>query len=429
MSGGRPFLREVRGAAFSGRPKNNGRWQGSHFRAIFPDISNSYQNPALTGDITVANKAWHNWISNPFDWWENQLNFAVWCLTAECGVSYEDHFQVTDSEVSTFFTRTTPQDGSSTSCASSFPEISLMSGTRTLTMPRSTSGSAPSSECHLTLTGGRRWTMGVKAFAVIAGTWSRRAPTATRTKPKDRSAIRWTPFAIRGTSHEPGRPSSSTIRTVSLKRAWSASTTAYGRMFGPSWGRNPRPARTFSRPGWGSTPRSNFCRRCHCLSRRHPGEHRTLPENVAVCSNPAPPPPPPTRGLRLWIGLYLAPSDMELHLGTFQGYNNEVRIAVSDAGISHNPGINESEPIGPGAGTTGRKIAPPAGTVHRGPQADVPFAVPEKHVSSSSMGTKTAPSSAAEQQQRRKQVAAHEKEKVALVTAGIVLGLLALWRR
>ena len=144
------------------------------------------------------------------------------------------------------------------------------------------------------------------------------------------------------------------------------------------------------------------------------------------CSMQQPRPPPHVD--RLWIGLYLAPSDMELHLGTFQGYNNEVRIAVSDAGISHNPGINESEPIGPGAGTTGGKIAPPAGTVHRGPQADVPSAVPEEHVSSSSMGTKTAPSSAAEQQQRRKQVAAHEEEK-ALVTAGIVLGLLALWRR
>ena len=30
------------------------------------------------------------------------------------------------------------------------------------------------------------------------------------------------------------------------------------------------------------------CRRCHCLTRRHPGEHRTLPENVAVCITPTP---------------------------------------------------------------------------------------------------------------------------------------------
>ena len=102
---------------------------------------------------------------------------------------------------------------------------------------------------------------------------------------------------------------------------------------------------------------------------------------------------------------------MELHLGTFQGYNNEVVIAGSDAVIGHYPGINESEPIGPGAGTTGGKIALPAGwfTVGRRQTARLP-AVPEEHVLSSSTGTKTAPSSGAEQQQRRKQVAAHEEK-------------------
>ena len=99
--------------------------------------------------------------------------------------------------------------------------------------------------------------MVVKGSAHTARTWSRRAPTATRTKPTDRSSIRWTPSAITATCHEPGRPSSSTTRTASLKRAWSASTTAYGRMFGPSWGRNPRRARTFSRPGRGSTLKSS----------------------------------------------------------------------------------------------------------------------------------------------------------------------------
>ena len=124
-------------------------------------------------------------------------------------------------------------------------------------MPRPTSGSAPSSEWHLTLTGGRSWTMGVKGSAHTARTCSRRAPTATRTKPRHRSSIRWTPFTITATSHEPGQPSSSTTRTVSLKRTWSASVTAYGRMFGSSWGRKPKRTRIFSRPGRGSTLKSS----------------------------------------------------------------------------------------------------------------------------------------------------------------------------
>ena len=118
------------------------------------------------------------------------------------------------------------------------------------------------------------------------------------------------------------------------------------------------------------------------------------------------------------IGLYLSPSDMELQPGNVKGYNNEVVIAGSDAVIGHNPGINESEPIGPGAGTTGGKIDPPAGTVHRGPDASVPPAVPlplllrnsgrqEQDVSS----TKTAPSGAAELQSngQRQRIKAHDE--------------------
>ena len=46
------------------------------------------------------------------------------------------------------------------------------------------------------------------------------------------------------------------------------------------------------------------------------------------------------------LGIYLAPSDMALHPGNVQGYNNEIVIAGSEAAIGHNPGINESEQIG-----------------------------------------------------------------------------------
>ena len=130
-------------------------------------------------------------------------------------------------------------------------------GTTTVTTIEPSSEFARSSVCRRIRTGGRRWTTDVKGSAVIASTWSRQAPTATRTKPKGRSSIRWPPSAITVTSHEPGRPLFPTTQTASLKRAWSASTTAYGSMFGPSWGRNSRHARTFSRPGRGSTLKSS----------------------------------------------------------------------------------------------------------------------------------------------------------------------------
>ena len=56
--------------------------EGSHFQATFPDVFSSYQNPPLTGNVAMANEAWSNWKSTPFD---------CWCATAGSGVSFEDH--------------------------------------------------------------------------------------------------------------------------------------------------------------------------------------------------------------------------------------------------------------------------------------------------------------------------------------------------
>ena len=64
--------------------------QGSHFRAMFPDIFADYQNPPLTGDVAMANKAWQIWQNTPFNWWQCQLNFALWCASTGCGVSFVD---------------------------------------------------------------------------------------------------------------------------------------------------------------------------------------------------------------------------------------------------------------------------------------------------------------------------------------------------
>ena len=55
---------------------------GGDFQASFPDIFAQYQNPTLTGEIAMANKALNSWKTTRFDWWQCQLNFAVWCATA-----------------------------------------------------------------------------------------------------------------------------------------------------------------------------------------------------------------------------------------------------------------------------------------------------------------------------------------------------------
>ena len=63
--------------------------------------------------------------------------------------------------------------------------------------------------------------------------------------------------AITGIYQGRGRCSFPINQKTSCKRVWSASTTVYGRMFGLSWERRPRHARTFSRPGRGSTLKSS----------------------------------------------------------------------------------------------------------------------------------------------------------------------------
>ena len=66
---------------------------GNHFKAMFPDIFADYQNPPLTGEVAMANKAWQIWQNTPFSWWQCQLNYALWCASAGCGVSFEDHLK------------------------------------------------------------------------------------------------------------------------------------------------------------------------------------------------------------------------------------------------------------------------------------------------------------------------------------------------
>ena len=68
------------------------------FPVSFPDIFQNYQNPTIH-----TNEPWNTWLHSSFDWWQCQLNFAVWCSTAGCGVSYNDHLQTTSTLTKTVY--------------------------------------------------------------------------------------------------------------------------------------------------------------------------------------------------------------------------------------------------------------------------------------------------------------------------------------
>ena len=60
--------------------------QKDNFKVTFPDLFQKYQNPTIH-----TNEPWNTWKHSSFDWWQCQLNFAIWCASTGCGVSYDDH--------------------------------------------------------------------------------------------------------------------------------------------------------------------------------------------------------------------------------------------------------------------------------------------------------------------------------------------------
>ena len=129
--------------------------EGDDFQASFPDIFADHQNPPLTGDTNMGNKAWDNWQHAPMTWWQFQLNFADWCATAGSGVSADDHLQAKDPLLASLYrlhvyyaTRRLLVE-----LKVALPGDNLILGIRTPTTPGPTSGSAPTSEFRLTQIG------------------------------------------------------------------------------------------------------------------------------------------------------------------------------------------------------------------------------------------------------------------------------------
>ena len=68
------------------------------FQAYYPDVYEKYLLPLVRSAQVV--KAWN---INPFQFWQNQVNFAVWCSTSGCGVSIEDHLQANDPMIQSLY--------------------------------------------------------------------------------------------------------------------------------------------------------------------------------------------------------------------------------------------------------------------------------------------------------------------------------------
>ena len=68
------------------------------FKAWFMSIFDKYKTPNIHSDDLIK-----LWSTSPMDWWQSQLNFAVWCATTGCWVSVEDHLMVTDRMIRSLY--------------------------------------------------------------------------------------------------------------------------------------------------------------------------------------------------------------------------------------------------------------------------------------------------------------------------------------
>ena len=72
--------------------------RGKSFDVRFPNIWLSYKLP-LVKEAAI----YDNWIANQMQLWQNQLNFAIWCATSGCGVSKLDHLKHKDPMIRSVF--------------------------------------------------------------------------------------------------------------------------------------------------------------------------------------------------------------------------------------------------------------------------------------------------------------------------------------
>ena len=68
------------------------------FDVRLPNIWLSYKLP-----LVKEAEMYDSWITNQMQFWQNQLNFAIWCATTGCGVSKLDHLRNKDPMIRSVF--------------------------------------------------------------------------------------------------------------------------------------------------------------------------------------------------------------------------------------------------------------------------------------------------------------------------------------
>ena len=234
--------------------------KGCHFKAMFPDIFADYQNPPLTGDVAMTNKAWQIWQNTPFSWWQCQLKFALWCASAGCGDSFEDHLQAEKPLLARLYRfhvyHTTRRRLEELRVAlqgdKSYSWYENAYDLRAYKRLCAEFGVPPEQDWRQKLDHGCQGLGSWSTFMTPSGAYTyahvAQVQFYTRRMPCVTTVI----------SQEPGRRLFLTNRRASRRRMCSVFMNRSAHMFVLSWERKPRRGRICSRPGRDLTSRNNF---------------------------------------------------------------------------------------------------------------------------------------------------------------------------
>ena len=383
------------------------------FQATFPDVFQKYVLPKAS-----SNQLIQAWYSNPMQWWQNQLNFAVWCATTGCGVSGKDHLSAPDPQIRALYRfhvyyqirrilaeiqAPLPQDDAWEASNNTYNR-------RAYERICSEMGVSPN-------TGWRR--NGVnKGFGKAYSYWTTqgyhptgRGPNAGYYDGSHMSFQRgpgkyhvdfiqqdpntdWNTFILdkpQGFTHPGVERLNDSIRTY----VWAilgAQAQTRTRVIGEGTAFDAQKQFLADIEDAISSPVD-----LPSAIKRYQDVLRYAGSQVDFVFG---------------IGLYMAPSDMLLRIGQVEGYNNEIVIAKSHLTLGENAGVNVSD-------------APPNAANHTGETGLVASSVPT--VAERSHGVET--SSDSTTSSTTSSAKTHESDKTALVVGGVAIGLLLLWFR
>ena len=387
------------------------------FTADVEDIFSKYRLPHISSETVVG-----LWQTNPMGFWQNQVNFAVWCSTTGCGVSWRDHLDIDRPLARSVFRFHTyyqvrrildelqaplPQDQAWAPFQNPYDHRAYERLCREFSVDPSTDWRQRDSE-----SGGLGTVYQYNHGYQPKGSWNRNRMRFQPDSSLSANSSLWSREHVDYIAQGP-----------EADEAWSSFILDKSQGFtGPGVERLNDSIRTYVWAILGAQAQTRSA--ILGAGTSFDAQKQFLANVEDAILSPVDIPSAIERyqsvlqnasskvDYAFGTGLYMAPSDMRLHIGTVSGYNNNIVIAPVGQPLGVSPDINGTPVPAPvETGETGL-VVPRQSRTHDKPDTSVVTTTP-------------APPTPVPPEQTQK-AQDHKDEKTALVAAGVVLGLVSL---